>query len=123
MTTITIKRLSLKQPFANWVAVTGQKSIETRTWGTAYRGDILICSSLTGSGEGLRGYALGIVELYDVRPMTIDDEANACIELFPRAVAWLLRNHRTLAEPFPLKGSLGLRDLEIDENLLRFIKD
>jgi len=38
------KALSLKQPMANWV-MSGKKTIETRKWVTAYRGDIVICSS------------------------------------------------------------------------------
>lgn len=40
-----MKALSLKQPWANAIAK-GFKTIETRTWETSFRGDLLICSSL-----------------------------------------------------------------------------
>jgi len=40
-----MKALSVKQPWAQLI-VGGHKTIETRTWGTSYRGDFLLCSSL-----------------------------------------------------------------------------
>jgi hypothetical protein len=55
--------------------------------------------------------ALCIVELYDIRPMVEADETAACIELYPNAKAWLIRNLRVLKEPFPVKGQLGLFEI------------
>lgn len=106
-----MKALSLKQPFANWVAE-GKKTIETRTWRTNYRGDILICASLSGTGEP-KGVALCVVGVVDVRPMRSTDEIAACTSVYPRAQAWILDNLRVLTEPFPVKGQLGLYDIKL----------
>jgi hypothetical protein len=61
-----------------------------------------------------------MVELYDVRPMTKADEKDACVEIYPKAKAWLLRNRRVLKKPFPVKGSLSLFNLEVKESNLKF---
>lgn len=111
-----VTALSLKQPYANLIA-TGKKTIETRKWSAKYRGDILICASLSGK-EDPRGVALCIVELYDIRPMAKSDEIVACIELYPNANAWLIRNVRVLKNPFPVKGKLGLYKVEVTKQLL-----
>ena len=113
-----IKALSLQQPYANLVAG-GQKTLETRKWGTKYRGPILICASMSGKGEP-RGVALCMVVVGEIRPMTKDDEAAACIALYPRALVWQLSNCQVLKQPFPVKGSLGLFSLDIDEQSLDF---
>lgn len=113
-----LKAISLQQPYANLVA-SGRKTIETREWGTSYRGDLLICASLSGIGEP-KGLALCIVELYLIRPMTPADAEAACIDVYPRAKAWLIRNRRVLRQPFPVKGQLGLYDVEVDRSVLAF---
>ena len=46
-----LKRLSLRQPYAELVAV-GRKTIETRTWNTNFRGKFLIHASKTIDKEG-----------------------------------------------------------------------
>jgi hypothetical protein len=66
-----VKALSLRQPYANWVA-SGRKTLETRTWSIKYRGDILICCSQFGN-VGPKGLALCMVELKDIRPMLESD--------------------------------------------------
>jgi len=73
---MTIKALSLKQPYANWIAE-GKKTIETRSWSTRYRGDVLICASQSGQGSP-KGAALCVVELTGIRPMTAADAPAAC---------------------------------------------
>jgi len=103
-----MKALSVKQPWANLIA-SGLKTIETRTWKTKYRGDLLIVSSKSPKIEPA-GYALAIVELVDCRPMIKADEKVACCELYP-AYAWVLKNIRPI-EPFPVKGQLNLFDVE-----------
>lgn len=107
----TRKAISLKQPYANWVA-SGKKTIETRKWKTKYRGDLLICSSQNPKIEPY-GKALCIVELYDIKPMDVSHEKKACVKVYPGANAWFLRNLRPLKSPIPVKGSLGIFDLEI----------
>jgi hypothetical protein len=110
-----IKALSLKQPYANLIAE-GKKTIETRSWTTRYRGDILICASQSGAGEP-KGVALCIVELTDIRPMIPDDASAACVDIYPRAQAWIISNLRVLKKPFPVKGQLGLFDVVPPDDL------
>ena len=105
-----MKAISLKQPWANLVA-TGKKTIETRKWSTKYRGDLVICSSQNPKIEPY-GKSLFIVELYDIKPMTKEDENKACIKVYPKAQAWFLKNLRSINPPIPVKGSLGIFDLE-----------
>ena len=105
-----MKAISLKQPYANWVA-SGKKTIETRTWPTKYRGPLLIVSSKSPKIEPA-GYALAIVEVVDCRPMTNADTEAACIKPYPRAHAWVLKNIRPI-KPFPVKGTLGIYDVDV----------
>lgn len=64
--------LSVEQPFASAIAE-GLKTVEVRSWRTAYRGLIVICSTAKNyqlDGEILPGgVALGTVELVDCRPL------------------------------------------------------
>jgi len=105
------KAISLQQPWANLVA-TGKKTIETRKWSTNYRGDLVICSSQNPKIEPY-GKALCIVELYDVKPMTKEHEKEACIQVYPKAHAWFLRNLRPINPPIPVKGALSIFNLEL----------
>ena len=79
----TFKAISLKQSYASLVA-SGKKTIETRKWKTKYRGDLLICSSKTPNIYPA-GFALCIVELYDIEPMKEEHEKDACIKLYKGA--------------------------------------
>ena len=105
------KAISLKQPWANWVA-SGKKTLETRRWSTPYRGDLVICSSKRPNIDPA-GYALCIVELYDIKPMTKKDEREACVKMYPKAMCWYLRNLRPINPPIPVKGSLGIFTLKL----------
>lgn len=109
-----MKALSLKQPYANLIAQ-GKKTIETRKWSTKYRGDIVICASKSGVGEP-KGVALCIVEVYDVCDMQKCHEKEACIECYPKAKAWMIRNLRVFKEPFPVKGQLSLFDIDLPKD-------
>ncbi|MBI3075296.1 MAG: ASCH domain-containing protein [Parcubacteria group bacterium] len=105
------KAISLKQPWANLVC-SGKKTIETRKWNTKYRGDIVICSSQMPKIEPY-GKALCIVEVYHTEPMKKEHEKKACIKVYPRAWAWHLRNIRLLKKPIPIKGQLGIYEIDI----------
>ena len=98
--------LSVKQPFANLIC-SGEKTIETRTWTTDYRGDLLIVSSKQPHIP-LAGYALALVELYDCQPMQKEDWLQACCKTYRNAFGWHLRNIRPLKTPIPIRGQLGL---------------
>ena len=132
-----IRALSVRQPWAALVA-DGPKSIETRTWCTQYRGDLLIVaskakpdwsgvffdpdSSLANTrqyiftiGRSLRfGEAVAITRLVDCRRMTTQDEKRAMCRVYPHAQAWVLSDTRKIA-PFPVKGQLGLFTVEIPQ--------
>lgn len=108
-----MKAISLKQPWANMIA-SGRKTIETRTWPTKYRGEILIVSSRKPPIEPA-GHAVAVATIVDCRPMTRNDEQAACCELYPGAWAWLLADVRKLLKPFPVRG--GLRIYEVDVEL------
>lgn len=108
-----MKALSVKQPWTEAIRQ-GLKPLEIRTWKTDYRGDILICASVLPdpefdlSGENLiLGHALCIVELFDITDFLPEHANAACIDYFPGAFAWHLRNVREI-KPFPVKGKLGL---------------
>ena len=105
-----MKCLSVKQPHASMIA-SGKKKIETRTWRTDYRGDILIVASRSPRMGNLpTGKSLCIVRLVDCRPMIKADEARACCELYDGAYAWDIDNIRPVA-PINISGRLGLYDL------------
>jgi len=105
-----MKAISLKQPWATLIA-SGKKTIETRTWPTNYRGDLLICASKRPKRNGYpAGCALCIVNVIDCRPMTKADEQAACCELYQGAWSWLLTNIQPIV-PFPVKGSLGFYEV------------
>lgn len=109
-----VKAVSVKQPWANLIA-SGQKTIETRTWSTKYRGDLLIVSSKSPR-IAPAGFGLAIVSLVDCRPMVKRDEAAACCELYPNAKAWVLKDIRRI-DPFPVSGQLGLYEVELPKHL------
>lgn len=97
-----MKALSIMPYYASLIAA-GEKVEEYRSWQTEYRGDLLICASSRNEGPDLvRGHAICVVELYDIRK---DGD---------RDFAWLIRNVR-FVEPFPVKGKLHLYDVEDDK--------
>ena len=118
-----MKAISIRQPWADFI-VKGVKTIETRTWTTDYRGDILICSSklfdpawndmrLEYRNSLAYGKALCIAELYDIKPMTAEHQEEAGCKVYPGAYSWFLRNIR-LITPFLVKGKLRLFEVEYE---------
>ena len=125
-----MKALSVKQPWA-WLIASGRKSIETRLWNTHYRGDLLIVSSKKLDTDNVMenfyekygilvtmnlqlGKALCIANLVDCRQMTKEDEEVACCELYDGTWGWVFENVRRI-KPFPVKGSLGLYNVQIED--------
>jgi len=130
------KALTVKQPYASALVEFSKveffgfppdfekrrlaiKSIEVRSRATSYRGDLLICSSATPEIAGLMSAAtLGIVELFDIKPVadfTPEDWENTRIpeekrKLIKGGYGWLMRNPRRVIE-FPIKGQLGIYNL------------
>jgi len=46
--------------------------------------------------------------------MTVEDEKAACCPLYDEAWSWILDNLRPV-EPFPVKGKLGIYEVEYHE--------
>jgi hypothetical protein len=125
-----MKALSFRQPWATLI-VTGEKTIEWRSWKTDYRGDIVVCSSATKQeldwahmSEDDRacfplGQAFGIVTLRGIRQFKKSDFDAACMSdgfdtmPDPPGYAWLLENPRFI-ENFPVKGKLNFFNLNDD---------
>lgn len=131
----TMKVLSLLQPWASLV-VMGKKKIETRSWKTAYRGEILVHASSGKKGSILAagrpfkkyipdffslpfGAILGKVILDDIVPIEMLQFSSTRLDgltLEERAFgdytkgryAWLLIEPVELVTPIFVKGSLGL---------------
>lgn len=123
------RALTVKQPYANDLVtvayndengiVYGAKTIEFRSKNTSYRGDVLICSAASPVYPGMEsGVTLGLVELYDVKPIkefTPEDWENTRIPKEKRAkitkgFGWMMRNPRRVVE-MPIKGQLGIYNL------------
>lgn len=111
------RALSIRQPWADLV-LDGLKTVETRTWRTNYRGllgvhasqkpdlDALVRFDRAAASDRL-GALLGHVFLVDCRPMTRDDEMQACTPYRDGLWAWVLAKPKE-HDPEPMRGGLGL---------------
>lgn len=130
-----MKALSLLQPWASLV-IMGAKTIETRSWQTTYRGELLIHASSGKSGALIAqedpfkkyiadfnslpfGAIIGKVNLVDIIPVDALPLSNRIINklsLEERAFgdytksrfAWLLEDAEMFENIIPVRGSLGL---------------
>jgi hypothetical protein len=106
-----MRALSVKSPWAELIA-SGAKTIETRRWTTKYRGPVLIVCSLSPKTE-MSGLAVCTARIVDCKPMTKNDELDACCEVYPDANSWFLEDIVEIAKPFPVKGQLGLFNVDV----------
>lgn len=118
-----MKALSIKQPYAEFIR-RRMKTIETRTWQTQYRGDILICAGLKPADNfdlseyDLKyGHAIAVAELVNITHFLKEHEEQAQCDYYPNAFAWHLQNVR-LIEPFKQKGQLGL--FNVNDSLIKW---
>ncbi len=120
---------SLHQPYASLVAA-GLKPLETRKTRIHYRGDLVICSSLTKDYPAINaaidrladdmagreklgayfidepiGSALCVVTVVGCRPLVPEDEPRSWFYA-PGRWAWELENVRRV-RPFKVRGSQG----------------
>lgn len=131
---VVYKALTVKQPFADLLTRVvfrddegeyhAEKTIEIRTRNTAFRGDLLICSSKNPVIPGrLSGVTCGFVELYDTKPIedfTAEDWAATGIpeaerKNYRRGYGWKMRNPRRVVE-MPIKGQLGLYNIIVPKD-------
>lgn len=116
-----MKALSI-HPYYAAAIVTGNKTIEVRSWSTDYRGDILICSTAKKYHDTIPAHALGVVSLVDVVPFEKKHLEKALMlkeDFKPGLFAWVLDENR-LIEPIPIKGKLSLWDFK-EENKIKYI--
>jgi ASCH domain len=104
-----MKALSVREPWASLIA-SGKKTIETRSWRTNYRGEILICGSARPEGPSA-GMAVCTARIVACCPMTEQDERHACCDIYRGAWSWFLADIRPLKRPFGVKGRLGFYDV------------
>ncbi len=115
-----------------------QKTVEIRTWSTAYRGDILITSSSNRVRDCISGHALCVARLVDIVPFREEHLVPSCMmseERYKRAsatarefavastavqsgksFAWILEDIRPI-KPFPVKGKLNLWSGDFDDQI------
>ena len=123
------RALTVKQPYANDLVTKASedengmtyavKTIEVRSKSISYRGDVMICSSANPVYPGMEsGVTLGLVELYDVKPVSEFTEGDWDKTRIPiekrkkitKGYGWLMRNPRRVVE-YPVKGQLGIFNL------------
>ena len=115
--------LSVKQPWAGLIG-SGQKTIETRTWYTTYRGDLLICSSqkrIDPNKVGMHYYngkmcfylgsTICLVKVVDCVQMKPEHEKGAMCPVYEDAWAWILEDVR-LVKQLPVKGQLSIYEVD-----------
>lgn len=112
----TVPALSVRQPWADLIR-SGVKTLEVRTWTTAYRGPLVICASAAGSA-GVRGGVRALVQLAEIlRADVFSDAWTEASWLAAEAAAGCLIDHHTYLwrledvrplEFVSLKGRLGL---------------
>jgi len=118
-----LRCLSIRQPWATAILELG-KDVENRSWGTAYRGLLVIHASAKSEGlarnlfaeilpkavcanlsddDFTLGAILGVVDLVDCTDESDSDWAD-----WESAWYWIVKNPRKLERPIPCKGRLGL---------------
>ena len=76
--------------------ITGKKKIEYRTWSTKYRGPLLMCSTARKVAGSAPGYAICIVNLYNIEYSELDG-----------LYYWHIKDVRVI-KPIHVKGQLKL---------------
>lgn len=133
-----MKAFVWKQPFASAMF---HGKVETRSYSTTVRGEVLICSALQpypkykwfnlagdrqmyrlietlreDRTQYLQGYALGVATLTTCWPMMAKDEDKTFVQYNPNLWCWIFENVRRI-DPFPWKwgkqGWLTVPDSEL----------
>lgn len=114
------KAISVRDPWARAIIYLG-KDVENRSWGTHYRGTLLVhCSQRSGNAPEIedrlislhdarawpeacgRGCIIGVVDLDEIVLRSKSKWAASGM------MHWVLRNPRPLSKPVPYRGQLGL---------------
>lgn len=111
-----IKALSVKEPWASMIRL-GLKTVEFRTWYRKYRGPLLIVAS-KAPHILLCGHAVYKVNLKHWRRVLPEDSNQPGYPLEakrPGYYSMVLENPDPILIPFPVRGQLGLYDVEMPE--------
>lgn len=140
-----VKSLSIRQPYAQLILPPGYKW-ETRTWWTAYRGWVLICSTQypvkpweivkisgerqiqrmdqvveTGTRHAATGMAIGLAYLSACRAMEEQDE-DRCYVQFDASLYCHIFDPVYRIEVFPFWGYPGYKRIsDYDKNRIKII--
>lgn len=115
-----MKALSVSSGYAALIG-SGEKTIECRTWQTAHRGELLICSNQDRMPGTIPGHGLHIVRVTDIRPFTRKDLDAACMDEFTKGCfAWLM-DYVCPVVPFKVRGKPGLFD--VDDALIQRVDE
>lgn len=131
-----MKVLSIQEPYATLI-LNGYKKIETRSWKTSYRGDILIHASksknfmrnikekqvldLVEKNKLNYGKIICKAKLIDCKEMTKEfieevkkNHQEYILGIYEeKRYAWILDNIIPIDEPIEVKGKLGIWEYEI----------
>ena len=113
-----VKALSVKEPWASMIRL-GKKKIEFRTWYRNYRGRLLIVASKSPRIL-LCGHAVCFVDLVHWRKPISEDRDNPGCPLsvnLPGYYSLVLEKPNPILVTFPVRGRLGLYDVELPEEL------
>ncbi|MBI4470501.1 MAG: ASCH domain-containing protein [Acidobacteria bacterium] len=129
-----VRALCIRQPWTELI-LSGQKTIEVRSWATLYRGELWLHAGLRPDKEALQrfkipveclafGALIGRCELYDCIKITTRSWARwrkshlISGSLQGAQYAWFIRNPDRI-DPRPFRGRLGLMrvDLPIEEHV------
>ncbi len=123
-----MKALSIGAFYAAAIA-TNFKTIETRSWPTDYRGEILICSTVSKQGLShlkdslIFGHALAIATIKDCQKFKKSDRPKAMIEndIDMRGMyAWHLSDIKPI-KPIPIKGQQRIYNTDIKKSDLEIL--
>lgn len=101
----TVYALSFHPEYVSDI-LSGKKKIDYRTWTTPHRGDLLICSTKRRAPGLISGYALCVVSLVDIKPVSRT--------LF----GWQFSNLRLI---LPINVSEKKRLFKINDSLIQFV--
>lgn len=122
-----MKAISIHADYAYDIA-NNIKTIETRSWPTNYRGDILICSTVAGKNKTtsksfIFGNAIAVATLKDCQPFTRQDRKKALVHWsinMQGMYSWHLTNIRPI-KPIPIKGQQRIYNVNIDPNDIEYL--
>ena len=96
-----MKALSVRGDYVMQM-INGTKKIEYRTWKTNYRGPILMCSTAKRVPNSAPGYALCVMDLYQIDWNDVD-----------QCYYWYIKL-KNLIDPIKVKGQLKLFNVDDD---------